>query len=118
LEYVLSSNTGYRDRLNRIIGYADLIIRLEIPEITPRFASGRPSGSGEVPNAFEVTWDRGSLILVEAKSVLPTLGELMRQIRLYLTAFDGPVVVVAPDAKYAEILAEQRVAFVQCPVQF
>jgi hypothetical protein len=34
--------------------------------------------------------------MVEAKSVLPSFGDLMRQINLYRAAFRGPVCVVTP----------------------
>jgi hypothetical protein len=53
------------------------------------------------------------VLLVEAKSVLPTVGELMRQIQLYRTAFGGKIVVVSPDDSYSNILSEQGVTFVK-----
>jgi len=54
-------------------------------------------------------------ILAEAKTKLPSLGELMRQIQLYRTAFYGHVVVISPDDSFAEILAEQDIVFIKYP---
>ena len=66
-------------------------------------------------SGVELRWttQRANRILVEAKSELPTLGELMRQINLYRTAFDGKVVVVSPDDTFADILKEQGVTFIK-----
>ena len=114
LEHVLKSSTGYRNNLERIVGYADLHIRTSVPLITS--VQGNKTRLGfNVLEEFEVNWseERYPGILVEAKSVLPTIGELMRQIQLYRTAFGGPIVVISPDTKYAEILREQEVAFIQ-----
>lgn len=116
LEYVLRSYTGYQDKLERIVGYADLLIETEVPIVTAKYAPGPTRYDDDVFDGFEMTWSRGReapYILVEAKSVLPTVGELMRQIQLYRTAFGGKMVVVSPDDRYASILAEQGVIFVK-----
>ena len=116
LECVLSSFTGYKDRMERIVGYADLIIHTELPYVSPRYKAATTTGGDDVLDGFHIAWSRGHeapVILVEAKSVLPTVGELMRQIQLYRTAFNGHIVVVSPDDKYQSILAEQGVTFVK-----
>lgn len=116
LEYVLRSYTGYQEKLERIVGYADLLIETEVPIVTPRYVAGPTPYADDVFNGFEVAWSRGReapYILVEAKSVLPTVGELMRQVQLYRTAFGGKIVVVSPDDSYENILTEQGVIFVK-----
>lgn len=116
LECVLRSFTGYQDKLERIVGYADLLIQTELPNVSPRYKAATTRGGDDVLVGFELTWSRSReapVILVEAKSVLPTVGELMRQIQLYRTAFSGSIVVVSPDDKYESILTEQGVTFVQ-----
>jgi len=116
LEYVLRSYTGYQEKLERIVGYADLLIETEVPMISARYVAGPARDTDDVFDGFEVAWSRGRgapYILVEAKSVLPTVGELMRQIQLYRTAFGGKIVVVSPDDSYATILTEQGVDFVK-----
>jgi len=116
LEYVLRSHTGYGDRFERIVGYADILVATAVPKVGPRYIRN-PSGYGrEIVDGFKVEWSTESeapRILIEAKSVLPTVGELMRQVQLYRTAFRGKIVVVCPDERYAKILAEQDVAFVK-----
>jgi len=116
LEYVLRSYTGYQDKLERIVGYADILIETEAPLVTPKYIAGPTQYSDDVFDGFEIAWSRNReapSILVEAKSVLPTVGELMRQIQLYRTAFGGKIVVVSPDDSYENILAEQGVTFVK-----
>lgn len=116
LECVLRTYTGYQERLERIVGYADILIKTEIPKICPKYINSSQNPSDDVFDGFCVTWSSGReapRILVEAKSVIPTLGELMRQIQLYRTAFDGKVVVVSPDDRYEELLQEQDVTFVK-----
>lgn len=124
LEYVLKSYTGYQDKMERIVGYADLLIETEFPCVVPNYRAGATWEAEGIFDGFQVGWltDREALlkgreaprILVEAKSVLPTVGELMRQIQLYRTAFRGKFVVVSPDDSYAQILTEQDVTFVKC----
>jgi hypothetical protein len=87
--------------LPRILGYADLVIE---------WRSYRVTWCSE-DNQWDIN-SRERALLVEAKTVMPTLGELMRQINLYRQVYSG-VVVVAQDASYAEILKEQGVLFIQ-----
>jgi hypothetical protein len=116
LEYVLKSHTGYHNNLEKIVGYADLVIETKCPSIKPMYKVVPMQAEKAVLHGHSISWGRRegiASILVEAKSILPTIGELMRQINLYRTAFYGRFVVVAPDDKYAEILAEQGVKFIQ-----
>jgi hypothetical protein len=123
LEYVLKSYTGYQDKMERIVGYADLLLETELPCISPRYKAAAIRGADDEFDCFELGWCRrlewarpyveAPRILVEAKSVMPTVGELMRQIQLYRTAFSGKFVVVSPDESYAQILAEQGVTFIK-----
>ena len=116
IEAVLKSHTGYRESLERIVGYADLRIEVHFPSVSAKFKPSIHYGSERILDGFEMILGKHkdpSSVLIEVKSVLPTLGELLRQINLYRTAFSGKFVVVAPDDKYAEILAEQGVTFIQ-----
>jgi len=51
----------------------------------------------------------------EVKSTLPSLGELIRQIRMYQEFLNGSFYVVAPDDKYAQQLQKQGIGFVKYP---
>ena len=113
IEFVLKSYTGYQ--YERIVGYADLVIKTMCPTIKPIYKSFPTEAEKTVLHGHSISWSsrEGVSVLVEAKSVLPTIGELMRQINLYRTAFFGKFVVVAPDDKYAAILDDQGVKFIQ-----
>lgn len=123
LEYVLRSYTGYQDRMEKIVGYADLLLETELPCIHSKYRPADTRGADDVFDGFQLGWSRkfdwtrpyveAPRILVEAKSVLPTVGELMRQINLYRTAFRDKFVVVSPDDSFAEILTEQGVTFIK-----
>jgi hypothetical protein len=86
--------------LPRILGYGDLLITWAAPCV--QWWEGQWCVSHK---------DAGSL-LVEAKTVMPSLGELMRQLNLYRLVYRN-VVVVSPDASYQDLLREQGVLFVQ-----
>lgn len=53
---------------------------------------------------------------VEIKSKISSVGDLLRQIQFYRT-FDKktPWCVVSPDTRYAEIIRQQGIHFVECP---
>jgi len=108
LETVLQTRSGYQGNFLRIVGYADLIIEIERPVVDER--SNR---------ALEICWDstldgrKPASILVEVKSSIPILGDLLRQLNLYKTTFDGAIVVVSPDNRYAEKIREQGFHFVK-----
>ena len=117
LEFVLKSRTGYRDQLERIVGYGDLLIETSNPSVAGDYEYDKYSRNPISLTQCNIVWGYGyhssQSILVEAKSVLPTVGELMRQIQLYRTAFKGRIVVASPDDSYSELLEEQDVVYVQ-----
>ncbi|KQZ47494.1 hypothetical protein [Massilia sp. Root1485] len=51
---------------------------------------------------------RGQRLLVEAKTVMPSLGELMRQLNLYRLVYSD-VVVLTPDTTHTQLLLEQGI---------
>lgn len=118
-EYILKSYTGYRDLIERIVGYADLFIETEVPFIETEYIQNQYGDTSEL-EGFRLCWSSDKRygaqnLLIEAKSVLPTLGELMRQVRLYATTTNATIVVVSPDDRYTKILNEQGIKFVQYP---
>lgn len=93
-------------RNQRILGYADLLLHCTGEQLgASQLVSGR-----EPPEWF--VREESFRIVVEAKSKLPTVGELMRQLNLYRQAC-GQVIVVAPDDRYSALLAEQEILFVK-----
>ena len=112
LDEPLIRRTGYRDSIEQIVGYADLIIYTEQARVVPKY---RTANGDEEAQDFSIRWDRyGSpSLLVEAKTVLPTIGELMRQLKLYRTAFARNLAVCSPDNSYEEILADQGFLYIK-----
>lgn len=108
LETVLQTRSGYQGNFVRIVGYADLIIEIERPIVDERSA-------GSVTIAWDSALDgrKPASILIEAKSSIPILGDLLRQLNLYRTAFFGEIAVVSPDDRYAEKIREQGFHFVK-----
>lgn len=54
-------------------------------------------------------------LLYEVKSAITSVGETIRQIRLYQTAQQGDYFIVSPDARFASVLEGQGIHFVQVP---
>lgn len=106
LEEPLVRRTGYRESIEIIVGYGDVIIQTERPQVIPVFHTSDPN---EETTEFNITWTRyrSPSLLAEAKTVLPTIGELMRQLKLYKTAFGPSIAVVCPDASYEDIISDQ-----------
>lgn len=91
------------------VGYGDVLLRYTAPR--PCAVYGR----SDAIESFSIHRDTFEL-LIEVKTVLPTLGELLRQLNLYATAFPGYQAVVAPDDRYADILREHGFGFLRYPV--
>lgn len=110
LEYVLRNDRG-------IVGYGDLFVKFSLPTIHPIRAERK--SYNDQPSGFQVLSTRYGALLVEAKSRITTIGELMRQINLYRTAFDDrefpnrTIVVLSPDDRFANDLLGQGVKFVR-----
>lgn len=78
------------------VGFVDMRCRID----KPRWHSER-------------VWTESIEICFEVKAVLPSLGELIRQIRMYKTYIQSPFVVVSPDNRYEKTLLEQGIRFLQ-----
>jgi hypothetical protein len=76
---------------------------VRIPTICPR-----------LPFAY-VGFAKETIINFEIKSSIPSIGELIRQIRMYQTYQKGRYVVVSPDARWERMLDSQRIGFIACP---
>lgn len=110
LEYVLLSYSGYQKSNKNIVGYADLFFEVSVPMIFKRYELTQ---GGDTDFEIDGNGQKSFRVLVEVKSKLPTLGELMRQIQLYKTVFNGVFVVICPNDEYAEILNEHGIYFIK-----
>jgi len=103
------------------IGYVDLLVAYKIPhpalslgDLHPEhFDTWMSSNSVDPPiPPTHVQW-KARHAYFEAKTRIPSLGELLRQINLYKNYLKpGEWFVVSPDIKYREILAEEGIRFI------
>lgn len=91
---------------NYTIGFIDFVISFEYPKLlcTNQYRS-------IVQEAY-IDWKMDSFAF-EVKTVIPSVGELIRQIRMYQTYFNYTFYVVAPDDKYEQVLKSQNIGFVK-----
>lgn len=77
------------------------------------------ASSGQVIGFADMLVDcAGWIFLLEIKSTITNVGELLRQINYYRTVThvgERIPVVVSPDDRYAAILASQEIRFYKCP---
>lgn len=107
----------YAEHDKRQLGFADLTIDVMLPRITAEWAPDS-RGPNDVYMRSVITWASEvwtPSILVEAKSQMPTMGELMRQLNHYRQGFSGPLVVIAPDDSLSSLLSDQDVRFFRYP---
>jgi len=96
-----------------IVGFIDLAVRYSITE---------PYAMQEINyNPGPPVW-RNSVsyesLFFEVKTTIPSLGELIRQIRMYQQYTDGKFIVVCPDDRFKEQLTNQGIGFVKyAPIQ-
>lgn len=88
------------------VGYGDVLLAYSAPFPEPQY------NHRDAITSFELAHQTHEL-LIEVKTELPTLGELLRQLNLYSTAFQGRQAVVASDDRYADILREHGFGFMR-----
>jgi len=85
-----------------IVGFVDMLIEYATDELV---------FSGKDFSWYTAMSSHNTTICVEVKSSIPSLGELIRQIRMYQQYQNGIYVVVSPDARYADALRSQGIEF-------
>ena len=80
-----------------VVGFVDMRITLEVPDLTMSVLSPPRTGNqdGHLPRWGCLHYRK--VLLFEIKTTIPSLGELIRQIRMYQTYEDGAFYVIAPD---------------------
>lgn len=120
-EYPLTTKREYT------IGFIDLMVSWGRPVLA--YSRPRPELMYEHEHRWEwnaygnweewqPTWDITYVkyeVAFEVKTTIPSLGELLRQLKLYEQHFTGKIFVVAPDARFADKIREQGFGFIQSP---
>lgn len=119
-EYTISSQstqsaTGYQSGKN-VIGFVDMRVKLRIPrlEVVGLYSHGKgiqPMVWGQTTHTDPSVF----YIFFEAKTRIPNLGELFRQINTYREYVKGPFVVVSPDDQKADLIQQQDIRFIKYP---
>lgn len=66
----------------------------------------------------ECRWDileNQATVCFEVKTRIDSLGEVIRQIRMYQAHVGAPFYVVCPDDRFRAALNEQKIGFIKCP---
>jgi hypothetical protein len=110
-----------RYRTTDIIGYADIVFSIS-PSVLEagtvpvdqfgkyRFETNTVGGLKWI--SFFAT---PAKVALDAKSTIPSLGELIRCLRTYRTYCDWPFYVVSPEARFAEVISDEGFGFIQYP---
>jgi hypothetical protein len=93
----------------RIEGHIDLAVRVMVPGLVYSY----PDGGVRQTKMSVGLWP--TMVFFEVKPKIDSLGEVIRQLRRYQTYASGVWVVVSPDTRYATILREQGIEFLQAP---
>jgi len=62
----------------------------------------------------------GYELMFEVKTKIPSLGEVLRQVRMYESAsrrtYQVKFFIVSPDSRFRSVIEEQGIGFVECPL--
>jgi hypothetical protein len=106
-----------------IVGYVDVVAQVRYPELFVSNLAWRyrqiNGTDGTLALAFR---DEYMSVYLEAKPTIPSLGELLRQIRTYQeyvpkqysSSVESRFVVVSPDVRYRKAIEDQGVEFWAC----
>src|SRR4030042_1349778 len=84
-----------------IIGFIDMLVDVRFPR------------SFEESKEGDMWWEDFASFAFEVKTVIPSLGEVIRQIRMYQEYTTYTVFcVVSPDSRAADVLRKQGIAFI------
>ena len=93
-----------------IVGFIDLEIKCQYDKIDTFNSDECIPGTHRCVVKWE-TFRTSISAFVEVKTSIPSLGELIRQIRMYQEYQKGTYVVVSPDARFANALRSQGIEF-------
>lgn len=107
-EYTIANDRAF------VVGFIDMMIRIKKPTLYVNFNRVRDYDLPSSKPVCEIFYSDEN-VYFEVKSKIPSLGELVRQIRFYQSHKPGRYYVVSPDERYADLLRSQGIGFVSCP---
>ena len=104
-EQPISTETQRAGQSKYVVGFADMLITYKPAQLIYDLDS-------EELTIFNSYYEKR--VFFEVKSFIPSLGELIRQIRMYQQYVSGEWFVVSPDNKFKNQLKTQGIGFVHC----
>lgn len=92
-----------------MVGFVDMLVRVEIFDKLAYYCDGL---------GLPCQWGcsgRQEEYLFEIKPSISSVGELIRQIRMYQQYKSGSYIVVSPDDRFASVLSGQGIGFIKAP---
>lgn len=109
-EAAIGSGEG---RYYRIEGHIDMAVHVDRDFVSFGYQDGAHFGRPARHRARIASTKE--VVFFEVKPKIDSLGEVIRQLRRYQKYASGVWVVVSPDTRYANILREQGIEFLQAP---
>ncbi|SKC47464.1 hypothetical protein [Ohtaekwangia koreensis] len=111
------SNNPNSNSSKYTVGFLDMAIHFQIHHpYAGGFADERHGDKwlSDIKGKIEIDFQhQQSVVYVEAKTEIASLGELIRQIRHYKEYLPGSYYVLCPDDKYQNTLKEQNIGFIK-----
>lgn len=102
-----------------IIGFVDMMVRycsgvrLEVVDVCDDHLKRYYSEPHYRLPRWDTTFFAGKTKLFEVKAAIPSLGEVIRQVRMYQVYEKGDYTIVSPDDRYKDALKEQGIGFLK-----
>lgn len=110
-EYVITNQT-YKSKFT--VGFVDFLITVQFPVVWSRPTDDTAWRRYENQEFFHNIATEEQNLAFEIKTTIPSLGELIRQVRMYETYLPGiSFYVVSADNRYVEMLKSQNIGFVK-----
>jgi hypothetical protein len=108
-----------RYKTTDIVGYADIVLTIRSNNVltTTSFhsdQSGNPMLAGDALDWF-TPWSDPFKVGLDAKTTIHSFGQIVRDLNTYQEFCDWPFVVVSPEARFAQALADEGYGFIQYP---
>lgn len=107
-----------RYKTTDIIGYADIVFSIRVNHLrVPSFPTDqfeKPILDGNHFNWWSY-WGDPFKIALDAKTTIPSFGQIVRDLNTYREFRDWPFVIVSPEARFAEALVDEGFGFIKYP---
>jgi len=110
--------TRERYKTTDIVGYADIIFSIRVNYLKAPFLSSDQSENPVFDNNplnWRIFWDDAFNVALDAKTTIPSFGQIIRDLNTYREFRKWPFIVVSPEVRFAEAIADEGFGFIQYP---